>query len=161
MKKKIAGILAIMMVGATLVGCSSKKEEVKNVPTADITTKIMEGVEMRKVGPVEGDLLKDVFFLNADDYEEATVLQGMMNSGLETVAVVKAKDGKVDAVKASFEKVKEAKKAQAFYPGEPEAVDAAQLKVVGNYVGFFIVPDHEEGQNNSEKAAGLFEEALK
>ena len=85
----------------------------------------------------------------------------MINTGLEVVAVVKAKEGKVDAVKDSLEKVIEDKKASAFYPGEPEAVEAAQLKVNGNYVGLFIIPDYEEGQNNAEKAAKVFEEALK
>lgn len=161
MKKKIAGILAIMMVGAVLVGCSSKKEEVKNVNPADITTKITENIEMRMVSPIEGEMLNDEFLLNSGDYEEASVLKGMINSGIETVAVVKAKDGKVDAVKESFEKFKEAKKGQQLYPGEPETIDAAQLKVVGNYVGFFIIPDYEEGAKNSEKAAAIFEEALK
>lgn len=53
------------------------------------------------------------------------------------------------------------KKKAAFYPGEPEAVEAAELKVVGDYVGFFIIPDYEEGELNSKKAMEIFEEALK
>ena len=155
MKKKLSILLATLMVGATFIGCGAR-EEAKNVPTSEIVKSIKEKVEMRALGTVEGELLKEKFHL-----EEQTVENGMINTGLEVVAVVKAKEGKVDAVKDSLEKVIEDKKASAFYPGEPEAVEAAQLKVNGNYVGLFIIPDYEEGQNNAEKAAKVFEEALK
>lgn len=160
MKKKLSILLATLMVGATFVGCGAK-EEAKNVPTSEIVESIKEKVEMRALGTVEGELLTEKFHLNLDDVEEQTVENGVINTGLEVVAVIKAKEGKVDAVKASLDKVIEDKKASAFYPGEPEAVEAAQLKVNGNYVGLFIIPDYEEGQNNAEKAAKVFEEALK
>lgn len=160
MKKKLSILLATLIMGATFVGCGEKESE-GSVSASQIVQTITEKVEMRPVGPVEGELLTEQFHLNLDDVEEQSVQNGMINTGLEVVAVVKAKEGKVDSVKASLEKVIEDKKAKAFYPGEPEAVEAAELKVVGDYVGLFIIPDYEEGEKNAEKAAEIFEEALK
>lgn len=164
MKKIIISLLATLMIGAAIMGCSSKEnkdDETKNISTADIVNKILEEVEIRATGPVEGELAKEQYHLNLDDIEEFSIQNGMMNTGLESVAVVKAKDGKVDSVKASLEKVKEDKKVAAFYPGEAEAVEAAEIKVIGNYVGLFVIPDYEEGQKNSEKAVSVFESSLK
>lgn len=85
-----------------------------------------------------------------------------LNTGIELLAVVKAKKGKVEDVKLALEKVKDDKKEAAFYPGEGEAVDNAEIKTVDNYVGLFIIPDYDQsGENNSEKAAEIFEKALR
>lgn len=166
-KLLIAGLTAIML-GSTFVGCGAKDSgsesgqvEVSNIKTSDIVSKIKEKIEMRAMGPIEGEQASEMFHINLDDVEEFTIEQGMVNTGLETIAVVKAKDGKVDAVKEALEKVKEDKKNAAFYPGEAEAVESATIQEMGNYVGLFIIPDFEEGQKNSEKAIEIFKEALK
>lgn len=164
MKKIIISLLTTLMIGTAITGCSTKGLEgnsTKNISTSDIVSKIKEEVEMRITGPIEGELAKEQYHLNLDDIEEFSIENGMMNTGLESIAVVKAVDGKVDSVKESLEKVIEDKKAAAFYPGELEAVEAAELKIIGNYVGLFIIPDSEEGQKNSEKAASIFETSLK
>lgn len=167
MKKLLIATLTAMMIGSTLVACGSDNSgnesgqvEVANVKTSDIATKIKEEIELRPTGPVEGQQASEMFHLNLDDVEEFTIEQGMMNSGLETIAIVKAKDGKVDAVKEALEKVKEDKKAAAFYPGEPEAVEASSVEVVGNYVALLIIPDYEEGAGNSAKANKIFKDAV-
>ncbi|MEG2290962.1 MAG: DUF4358 domain-containing protein [Clostridium sp.] len=164
MKKIILSLVATLMIAATVMGCSSKEStsgDAKDVKTVDIVNKITTEIEVSKLGPVEGELAKEQYHLNLDDIEEFSIENGMINTGLESIAVVKAKDGKVDSVKASLEKVIEDKKAAAFYPGEAEAVESSELKIVGNYVGLFIIPDYEEGQKNSEKAASIFESELK
>ncbi|MEG1254294.1 DUF4358 domain-containing protein [Clostridium sp.] len=162
--KKIVSILlsGIMILG--LVGCSSsgsKDEDVKNVLTADIVGNIKEGLEMRATGPVEGELAETQYYLNLNNIEEYSIENGMINTGLEAIAVIKAKDGKVDSVKESLKKVIEDKKVAAFYPGELEAVESAKIEVVGNYVALLLIPDYEEGQKNTEKAVEIFKEALK
>ena len=53
--------------------------------------------------------------------------------------VVKAKEGKVDAVKASVEQVLQDKIGSAFYPEEQEVAENAQVKVDGNLVSLFIL----------------------
>lgn len=163
MKKRITALFAVMIFAIAMIGCSSntKKEEQKNVATADIVSKIKEGIEMRAMGAADETMVKDMFHVNMDDVEEITIERGMINTGLETIAVAKAKSGKTEEVKKAFEKVKEEKRQSALYPGEPEAVEASEIKVIGDYVGFFIIPDYEEGQNNSKKAIEIFEDALK
>lgn len=166
MKKILSALLAgVMILG--LVGCGSKGEDsssVKDVPTADLVNKVLENEEtqVRMTGLVEGELAETTFHLNLEDVEEYTIQKGLINTGLETVAVVKAKEGKTDAVKASLEKYLEDLKALALYPGEPEAVEGAALEVVENYVILTIVPDYEgTGENYSTKAAEVIKEALK
>lgn len=162
MKKIMVSLLATLMIGATFMGCSSKESaDAKDVPTADIVNRIIEEIEMRPLGPVEGELAKEQFHLNLDDIEEYTVQNAMISPGIDAIAVVKAKAGKVDSVKESLEKFKADKKTAAFYPGEAEAVEGAELKVIGNYVGLFIIQEYEEGQKNAEKAASIFESELK
>lgn len=163
MKKRITALFAAMIFAIAMVGCSSntKKEEQKNVATADIVSKIKEEIEIRVMGAADETMVKDMFHVNMDDVEEITIERGMINTGLETIAVAKAKSGKAEEVKKAFEKVKEEKKQSAFYPGESEAVEASEIKTIGDYVGFFIIPDYKEGQNNSKKAVEIFEEALK
>lgn len=166
MHKKFGSILITLLIGISLIGCDSNKEEnnkieTKNVATADIVKKVKESIEVRQTAVVPENLVIDRFYLNMDDVEEQTIEQGQINSGLETLAVVKAKEGKADSIKESFEKVKKEKEATAFYPGEPEAVEAAEIEVIGDYVGFFIIPNYEEGQDNTEKAIEIFKETLK
>lgn len=163
MKKIVLSLLAAMIIGASVIGCSQKDAggDSKNISTSDIVTNITGKVETRPMGPIEGELAKEKYHLVLDDVEEYSIQNGMINTGLEAIAVVKAKEGKVDSVKASLEKVIEDKKRDAFYPGEPEAVEASEVKVIGNYVGLFIIPDYEEGENNAQKAMEEFESSLK
>ena len=53
--------------------------------------------------------------------------------------VVKAKEGKVDDVKASVEQVLQDKVGSAFYPEEKEVAENAEIKVDGNLVSLMIV----------------------
>lgn len=160
MSKTKVKALAVILIMMVLTGCGGSST--KNVSTASIVKSIKSQIEMRATEQITDELITEKYYLNMDDIEEATIENGVINTGLETIAVVKTKKDKTDSVKAAFEKVKEDKKAAAFYPGESEAVDNSVIKVVGDYVGFFIIPDYQnEGQNNSEKAAEIFEKALK
>lgn len=161
MRKKIGIIISTILMSTMFVGCTSK-EDTASVATSTIVENIKGQIDMRATAEVNEELLPEMFYLNSDDVEEATVEKGQINTGLETIAVVKAVEGKTDTVKESLEKVIEDKKASAFYPGEAEAVETAEIRVVGNYVGLFIIPDLDEtGENYSQKAADIFEEALK
>lgn len=162
MKKIILALLSTLMVMFAVTGCGFNDggAEVKDIPTKDIVEDIKGSVELRAMGPIEGDMASELFYINQDDVEEFTIEKGMMNTGLETIAVVKAKEGKVDTIKEAFNKVIEAKKSEAFYPGEAEAVEAAKIEVKGNYVALLIIPEYEEGQNNMDKALEAFNKAF-
>lgn len=160
MKKGIVKILTVIMTVGLLGGCSTSSNE-KNVSTASIVESIHNEIELRKTEAVDEAVTSEMYYLGDDIVEESTIERGVINTGIELIAVVKAKEGKVEDAKMALEKVKDDKKQSAFYPGESEAVDSAEVKVVDNYVGLFIIPDYDEsGENNSEKAAEIFEKAL-
>lgn len=165
MRKILGKIITIVMIIGMITGCSSSvinKDKPRHASTAEVVDKIKSEVELRATQAVEGDMISEKFHLNMDDVEQATIETGVVNTGIETIAVVEAKDGKVDSVREAFEKVIEDKRAAAFYPGESEAIDDAEIKNVGNYVGLFIIPNYEEGNESSaEKAVEVFEKALK
>lgn len=163
--KKILSLLLTSIMVLGLVGCSSKGANegvAKDVPTADLVSAVKEKIEVRMTGPVEGELAKTNFHLNLDEVNEYTIEQGMINTGIETLAVVKAKDGKTDAIKKSLNQVVEDKKNGFKYPGEEEAIDNAKIEVIGNYVVLFIIPDLDEtGVDYATEAVNIVKEALK
>lgn len=166
MKKAIGKMLAVVITFGMFIGCSVldkiNNDQPRHVSIPNVIEKIKSEIELRPMEVVEGDLISEKYHLNMDDIEDQTIESGVINTGLETIAIVKAKDQKIDAVKEAFEKVIEDKRASAFYPGESEAVDEAEIRVVGNYVGLFIIPNYEEGkENNTEKAVEIFEKALR
>ena len=63
--------------------------------------------------------------------------------------IVKAKDGKVENVKNSMEKVLEDKVGQAFYPEEQEVAENATIEVDGNFVSLFLL--NSEVEADAEK----------
>lgn len=165
MKKTIGKMLAIVMVLGMFVGCSSftiNKDQPRHVSIPSIIEKIKRELELSPMEVVEGDLVSEKYHLNMEDVEDQRIESGVGNTELETIAIVKAKDQKIDAVKEAFEKVIEDKRASALYPEESAAVSEAKIRVVGNYVGLFILPDYEEGiENKTEKAVEIFEKGLR
>lgn len=163
MKKGIARLLTVVMTLGILGGCGTSDN--KNVSTASIVENIQNQIEMKRTEIVENTTAYEAFYLNDDMVEEATIARGTINTGIETIAVVKAKKNKTGDVISAFEKYKEDKKASAFYPGEAEAFENAEIKEEDDYVGLFIIPDDEmEMENgkesNAKKAADIFEKAL-
>ena len=166
MKKIIGEMLVVVIAFGMFSGCSwstnINNDQPRHASIPSIIEKIKNELELRTMEVVEGDLVSEKYHLNMDDIEEQRIESGVINTGLETIAIGKAKDQKIDSVKEAFEKVIEDKRASAFYPGESEAVDEAEIRVVGNYVGLFIIPDYEEGsENNAQKAVDIFEKALR
>ena len=162
MKKCIGRLLAVVMAVGLLGGCGTSSSK-KDVSTASIVESIQDQIEMRYTERVDEVVTKEMYYLPDDYVEESTIERGVINTGIELLAVVKAKKGKVEDVKLALEKVKDDIAESAFYPGEEEAVNKAEVTVVDDYVGLFIIPDEEEeeGENLSEKAAEIFEKALR
>lgn len=162
MKKVLSILLTALMLGAVLIGCGeSKNAEVKNVPASEITKAITDEVEFPAMGSVPEETVKEQFGLNLDDIEDYSVLKCMRSPGVGILAVVKAKDGKVDTVKSALENSVKTLKASAFYPGEAEVYDAAKVKADGNYVILAAVESTEEGKDSVAKSIEIFENKLK
>ena len=146
MKKILVSVLIAVMVGATLTGCKNSNsengtgvEQTNSVSAKEIVNKLNEKEYVR--GALEADdvMAAEIYHLNLDDVEDYGILETQISPGPGFIMVVKAKEGKVDAVKASVEQVLQDKIGSAFYPEEQEVAENAQVKVDGNLVSLFIL----------------------
>ena len=88
--------------------------------------------------------------------EDYGILETGISPGPGFIMVVKAKEGKVDEVKASVEEVLQDKIGSAFYPEEQEVSESAEVKVDGDLVSLFIL-----NSVVSEDAKAKYEELIK
>ena len=99
---------------------------------------------------------KDIYHLNLDDVESYGIALTGRSPGVGFAMVVKAKDGKVDAVKASVDKVLEDRIGEAFYPDEKDVAEKAKVEVDGNFVSLLIFYD-----DVAAEATQVYKDAIK
>lgn len=150
MKKILISTLIAVMVGATLTGCGNKNtgnssateqgaEQVSSVSAKEVVDKLKDEGYVRMPAEVDDAMAKEIYHLNLDDIENYGILETQISPGPGLIIVAKAKDGKIDAVKASMEEVLKDKIGNAFYPEEKEVIEKAEVKVNGNLVSLFIL----------------------
>lgn len=169
MKKKILLlILSFSIIGSTFIACGNSnsntpnetsQEEIKDINPEEITNKIMNTINLRALGAINEEEAKEIFKLNLDQIEKFSIQKGQMNTGLETIAIIKTKSGQANNIKKSLEEYKNS--INPLYPGEQEAIDNSKLIEKGDYLGFFIIPDYEEGQDNLSKVVEIFNNEFK
>lgn len=162
MKKILVSLLVAAMVGATLTGCGSKAEggngtsveQTSSVSAKDVVDNLKQYIPM----PVEvsEEEAKDIYHLNLDDVESYGIALTGRSPGVGFAMVVKAKEGKVDAVKASVDKVLEDRIGAAFYPDEKEIAEKAKVEVNGNFVSLLIF-----NEDVAEEATQAYKDAIK
>ena len=164
MKKILVSTLIAIMVGATLTGCgnsnagnsTSAEQQVYSVSAKEVVEKLNEKGYVRAAAEINDSMASGLYHLNLDDVEDYGILETQISPGPGFIMVVKAKEGKVDSVKASVEEVLQDKVGSAFYPEEKEVAENAEVKVDGNLVSLFIL--------NSEvasEAKSTYEELIK
>ncbi|WP_297713552.1 DUF4358 domain-containing protein [Clostridium sp.] len=167
MKKILVSTLIAIMIGATLTGCGNKnvgnsssteqnEQQTSSVSAKDVVEKLNEKGYVRAAAEIDDTMASEIYHLNLDDVEDYGILETQISPGPGFIMVVKAKEGKVDAVKASVEQVLQDKIGNAFYPQEQEIAESAEVKVDGNLVSLFIL--------NSEVASdaqSTYEELIK
>ncbi|MBP3914865.1 DUF4358 domain-containing protein [Clostridium sp.] len=167
MKKILVSALIAVMVGATLTGCGNKNlgnassaeqstQQTNSVSAKEVVEKLNEEGYVRAAAEIDDTVASEIYHLNLDDVEDYGILETQISPGPGFIMVVKAKEGKVDEVKASVEQVLQDKIGSAFYPEEQEVAESAEVKVDGNLVSLFIV--------NSEVASdaqATYEELIK
>ena len=167
MKKILVSALIAVMVGATLTGCGNKNlgnassaeqstQQTNSVSAKEVVEKLNEEGYVRAAAEIDDTVASEIYHLNLDYVEDYGILETQMSPGPGFIMVVKAKEGKVDEVKASVEQVLQDKIGSAFYPEEQEVAESAEVKVDGNLVSLFIV--------NSEVASdaqATYEELIK
>ena len=150
MKKILVSTLIAVMIGATLTGCGNKNsgnsssveqstQQTNSVSAKEIVEKLNEKEYVRAAAEIDDTMASEIYHLNLDDIEDYGILDTQISPGPGFIMVVKAKEGKVDEVKASVEQVLQDKIGSAFYPEEQEVSESAEVRVDGNLVSLFIV----------------------
>ena len=182
MKKRIvAFMLAAMMCTAAFTACSSGKEtqeNTENTPSVeetvekeevmvelnDIVTAVKEayGENYLPSMPYEEAMLSDVFGITMDDVEEWFAEGPMMSAHIDTFIVLKAKEGKVDSLKAELEAYLEQQKNDAMcYPNNLIRIQSGQVLSVGDYAIYMMLGGYDDAATTDEEIAAHAEEMAK
>lgn len=164
MKKILISALIAIMVGATLTGCGNKnagnnpsvQQQTSSVSAKEVVEKLNEEGFVRMPIEIDDTMASEIYHLNLDSVEDYGILETGISPGPGFIMVVKAKEGKVDEVKASVEEALQDKIGSAFYPEEQEVSESAEVKVDGDLVSLFIL-----NSVVSEDAKAKYEELIK
>lgn len=155
MKKLLSILLATLMFGTFLTGCGSNGNDApKEVTLKEETTiqsivqKISDANKITMPAEADDTIAKDLFHLNLDDVEEYNIQYAMVMNSSDNIALVKAKDGKVDSVKASLEtRLTDVRKSfEQYLPDQKEKANNGKVIVKGNYVMLLIVEKLDEAE---------------
>ena len=140
--KKIVKILSGILVCASLVACGAKGPALKEGLTVnDVVAKVEEKAPIQMPMELDEATIKDLTTLNLDDVEEYAIKKAMIMNSADVIAVVKAKDGKVESVKEALQKMLDTEKDNAYLPEQKDKVESAVLTEKGNYVILLINAD--------------------
>ncbi len=99
--------------------------------------------------PIDDDMLKDLYMVDPENVEDYVGEMSMLNVQAFDILVVKAKEGKVEEVKASLEERKQNQISEfEFYPVNNNDVNTKNALVLtsGDYAILVICDNYEEAQ---------------
>ena len=143
--KKIIKSLSILLLCTLFVSCGgskSKGAELKDGLTAkDVVAKVEEKAPMQMPMELDEQMAKDLAKLNLDDVEDFAITKAMIMNSADVTAIVKAKEGKVESIKAALQEMLDTEKNNAYLPDQKEKTENAILTEKGNYVILLINED--------------------
>ncbi|MCM1541063.1 MAG: DUF4358 domain-containing protein [Blautia sp.] len=87
--------------------------------------------------PLMPDMLEAQFGITADLYEDYFAEMPMISANVDTLLIIKAKDGKVEDVEAALEAYRDVQiNGTLQYPANVGIVQASKIETMGNYVCF-------------------------
>lgn len=109
---------------------------------------------------VPQEMLEDTFGISEDMYEEITAQTPMISANVDTLVIVKAKEGSEKQVEDALNAYKEYNTTQALqYPMNMGKVQAAQIKAYGRYICFVQlgaeIPEEDEADSEESDAAAI------
>ncbi|WP_195263128.1 DUF4358 domain-containing protein [Clostridium sp. 1001275B_160808_H3] len=142
--KKLIKSLSVLLVSFVLVGCGSKSANVElkeGLTAKDVVAKVGEEAPLQMPQEFDEQMATDIAKLNLDDVEDYGIIKAMVINSADVAAVVKAKEGKVESVKAILQDVLDTEKNNAYLPDQKEKLEKAILTVKGNYVILLVNED--------------------
>lgn len=187
-KYKMAVLCFISILVLTLTACgtgrdgqtgdlSSSGGTYKNdVPVSELRDAVADalGEDYWPNMALNQEEMESFFGISADSYEEAAAEIPMISTNVDTLVIVKAKEGSVDAVEEIINGYRDMLVNDTLqYPMNLGKIQASNVAVYGNYVCFFqlggdTMTEEEQGeeavirkcQAANEKAANVIEEKL-
>lgn len=141
MKKKMIALGLMMCM--VLAGCSSTPKESSNTKALDVQMK----AAVEKIGEENAatmELTKDdmiaKFGLNSEDVEDAKANIAMMSTQIDTILVVRAKDGKAADVKKAMDTYRQTMVDDTLqYPMNIPLIQGSIVKENGNDIYFIML----------------------
>ena len=153
MKKIITLVLALMM--CLLAACGGNTNETNasettadeagyknDVAVSDIRDAVaaVYGENYLATMALDAEMLEMSYGITADMYEEFVAEVPMMSAHVDTLIVVKAKEGQIENVKAALEAYRKDQVENGFhYPMNVPKVEASEVVVYGDYVVYIML----------------------
>lgn len=154
MKKILTTIIVLSLATFTLVGCSGKPEKAtseslkEGLTPKSIVYDINEAIGIPMGGEIDETAAKELFHLNLEDVEEYSIMISQANISSANIAIVKAKDGKVEEVKKALEQRQQdvISQFERYLPEQLEIAQNGKVVVKGNYAILLMIDNMEEAE---------------
>ena len=143
--KKLLKTLSLSLLCIALIGCTSnntKGTELKDGLTAmDVVRNVEDKAPMQMPMELDEEMAKDLAKLNLEDVDDYGIIKAMIINSADMAVVVKAKEGKIESVKASLQEMLDTERENAYLPDQKEKIENAIFKEKGNYVILLVNKD--------------------
>ena len=156
MKKYLSVTLAALRLILSLTACGGNTPKDVNVSAADLAGQLSETVSDGTLSsePVVSDILASTYFIDMEQVEDSAAYMSTGATSCE-VAVVKCKDSSYTSEVQDLFKSRVENRSELFASYAPEEVkklDAAIIKVSGNYVVLCVTDDTAKAESILKKA---------
>ena len=113
----------------------------KDVPMSDLKTAVT-GILGENYWPqmaLDAEMLSSVCGISADMYDDFLAEMPMMSAHIDTMIIIKAKDGQVEAVEEALNTYRDSLVENSLYPSHVAKSQASRIEVFGNYVCFILL----------------------
>lgn len=126
--------------GMTAVGEEDLAEEAVEMDLEAVKIAIVEAVGVDNYFPdmtLDAEMLESITGITSDLYDEFIGEMPMISTNVDTLLIIKAKEGKVEAVQEALNAYREANVNSAMqYPMNVGKIQASRIETFGNYVCF-------------------------
>lgn len=122
-------------------GTDSMENVFKDVPMTELKTAVTDvlGENYWPQMALDAEMLSSLCGISADMYDDFLAEMPMMSAHIDTMIIIKAKDGQVEAVEAALNTYRDSLVANSLYPSHVAKSQASRIEVFGNYVCFILL----------------------
>ncbi len=165
--KKLTALLLGVVLSVSLVACGNNSDnntestgtestgtEATNNAGGDTTEDVFKDVAMTDLKTAVTDVLGENYWpqmaldaemlssmcgISADMYDDFLAEMPMMSAHIDTMIIIKAKDGQVEAVEAALNTYRDSLVENSLYPSHVAKSQASRIEAFGNYVCFILL----------------------